>query len=90
MLNIIQWEAVAESDSLLEEGSGAAAKCWVFTAFCFSFSGLIGAMWIFVAQMHGEETDAAAFGAALKGLLQNLCIFCASLLFRIGRTRSDA
>jgi hypothetical protein len=50
MLNLIQWEAITESESLLEDGSGALPKCWVFTAFCLAFGGLIGTVWILVQQ----------------------------------------
>ena len=51
MLNLITWEAVSESYSLMEDGGGAFAKCWVFVAFCLSFAGLIGAIWILVAEV---------------------------------------
>lgn len=90
MLNLISWEAVSESYSLMEDGGGAFAKCWVFFAFCLSFAGVIGAIWILVAEMNHPDWEAGSVSVAVRGLLQNLMIFGSSLLFRIARIKSDA
>ena len=49
MVNVINWSALTE-DAFMDEGRGAKVKCWIFTSFVFAFSGLIGAIWILVAE----------------------------------------
>merc|ERR1712046_97062 len=83
MLNLIHWEAVSESYSLMEDGGGAIAKCWVFSAFCLSFGGLIGGIWILVDEMNHPDWEAGSVSVTVRGLLQNLMIFASSLLFRV-------
>jgi hypothetical protein len=90
MLNVISWEAVAESDSMLEDRSAALAKIWVFIAFCFSFGGILGSIWILVRENHDPSWEEGSVAAAVKLLFQNLLIFCSSLLFRLSRAKSDA
>ena len=90
MLNVITWEAVADSDSLMEDRSASIAKLWVFVAFCFSFGGILGSIWILVKENHDPSWEAGSVAAAVKLLLMNLMIFFSSLMFRLSRTKSDA
>eukprot|EP00325_Prymnesiales_sp_UTEX-LB-985_P003762 CAMPEP_0174694900 /NCGR_PEP_ID=MMETSP1094-20130205/1378_1 /TAXON_ID=156173 /ORGANISM="Chrysochromulina brevifilum, Strain UTEX LB 985" /LENGTH=144 /DNA_ID=CAMNT_0015891253 /DNA_START=51 /DNA_END=485 /DNA_ORIENTATION=- len=90
MLNVIQWEAVSEDYSLMEDGKGACAKCWVFTAFCMSFGGLIGGIWILVKEISHPDWEAGSVSVAVRALLQNLFIFASSLVFRVARIKADA
>lgn len=90
MLNTVSWEAVSGEDSLMDDGGGRVAKVWVFTAFCLAFGGLIGATWILVQQSSEPSWPAGSVEPAVKGFLQNVFCFLASLLFRASRTKSDA
>lgn len=90
MLNVVRWEAVTEDYSLMEDANGAVAKCWVFTAFCLSFGGLIGGVWILVKEVNQPDWEAGSVSVAVRVLLQNLFIFAASLIFRIARIKADA
>ena len=92
MVNVINWSALTE-DAFMDEGRGAKVKCWIFTSFVFAFSGLIGAIWILVAESNAPLAEGEAWnpavGPATHGLAQNIMLFAASLLFRAVRTQSE-
>lgn len=90
MVNLINW-GLLTGDSLLGgmDGGNGRAKCWVFVAFVFAFSGLIGAIWIFVQELNQPSWEEGSVGPAWNGLLQNLFIFASSLIFRLCRIRSE-
>ena len=90
MINLIAWETVSSDSGFGDEGGGCLAKAWIFVAFCLSFGALIGSFWIVAQQMHSPTQGVASVESAMRGLMQNLLIFFASLLFRVGRTRADA
>ena len=87
MINVINWEVI--SGDLFDEGANMKARVWVFVSFCFAFGGLIGAVWILVQEINAPSWERGSTQPALMGLLQNLFIFAASLLFRICRIKSD-
>ena len=86
MVNVINWGMLTEESFMGDDGGVASkVKAWVFVSFVFSFSGLIGAVWILVQEVQrGGEVEPAT-----RGLLQNLFIFGSSLLFRIVRTSGE-
>ena len=92
MVNVINWSALTE-DAFMDEGRGAKVKCWIFTSFVFAFSGVIGAIWILVAESNAPLAEGEAWnpagGPATHGLAQNIMLFAASLLFRAVRTQSE-
>ena len=88
MLNLINWELLA-GDGLFEEGGNMRARLWVFVTFCFAFGGLIGAIWILVQEINAPSWEQGSTAPALMGLLQNLFIFAASLIFRLCRLKGD-
>ena len=81
MLNIVSWDAVVgEYASPFDDSGSGLARCWVFAALCFSFSGLISSIWILCTQPPGD----AVVEQQLAG--QNGLLFASSLLFRAART----
>ena len=40
----------------MEDSKSVMAKCWVLTAFCLSFGGLIGGVWILVKEVSDFRT----------------------------------
>ncbi|KAL1495873.1 hypothetical protein AB1Y20_014517 [Prymnesium parvum] len=88
MINVIPWEAVA-GDSAFDDGEGIGPRIWVFASFVFAFGGLIGAVWILVQEINAPSWEQGSVDPALKGLLQNIFIFAASLIFRLCRLKSD-
>mgnify|MGYP006135283509 CR=1 FL=1 len=85
MVNIINWGMLTEESFMGDDGVASKVKAWVFVSFVFSFSGLIGAVWILVQEIQrGGEVEPAT-----RGLLQNLFLFGSSLLFRIVRTSGE-
>ena len=65
MVNVINWSALTE-DAFMDEGRGAkVAKCWIFTSFVFAFSGLIGAIWILVAESNAPLAEGEAWNPAV-------------------------
>ena len=90
MLNLITWEAVSESDTLLEGGGACLAKAWVFVAFCLSFGGILGSIWILVQESRSPSMAEASVAVATKLLFQTALVFFSGLIFRLSRTKSDA
>ena len=93
MVNLVNWSLLSE-DTFGDESVGARVKCWVFLAFLLAFGGLIGAVWILVAEANSNSStsmvwERGAAGAALAGITQNCCIFFGSLLFRCVRRSED-
>ena len=64
MVNVINWSALTE-DAFMDEGRGAKVKCWIFTSFVFAFSGLIGAIWILVAESNAPLAEGEAWNPAV-------------------------
>mmetsp|Transcript_9611 Transcript_9611/g.32588 ORF Transcript_9611/g.32588 Transcript_9611/m.32588 type:complete len:154 (+) Transcript_9611:43-504(+) len=88
MVNVLNWGMLSEDGGFGDESSVALAKCWVFVAFVVAFSGIIGAVWILINESNDPETE--SLWPAVAGLLQNVFIFLASLIFRVARMRSDS
>lgn len=88
MINLISWEIVG-GEGLFDEGGNIRARIWVFASFLFAFGGLIGAVWILVQEMNAPSWEHGSVSAAVNGLLHNVFIFLASLLFRLCRLKSD-
>ena len=90
MVNVIDWSMLTEESMMGDDGVASKVKAWVFVSFVFSFSGLIGAIWILVQEVQHPSWDGGAVEPALRGLLQNLFLFGSSLLFRAVRTSPEA
>ena len=88
MINFINWELIA-GDGLFDEGGNMRARLWVFVSFVFAFGGLIGAIWILVQEINEPSWEQGSVQPAVMGLLQNIFIFAASLIFRLCRLKSD-
>lgn len=88
MVNVISWAALT-GDGLLEEGGGCFVRLWAFVAFVLAFGGIISSAWILVNEMNDPSWGEGSVEPAIRGLLQNLFIFTASLLFRLTRLKAD-
>mmetsp|Transcript_1955 Transcript_1955/g.4190 ORF Transcript_1955/g.4190 Transcript_1955/m.4190 type:complete len:149 (-) Transcript_1955:254-700(-) len=90
MVNVINWGLL--TDDPFDDSVSSRVKCWVFSSFMLAFSGLFGAIWVFIAAHAHESSDGLRSNtdAALRCLLQNLFVFAGSLLFRVVRTKDDS
>ena len=90
MVNVVNWSLLTEDAGFGDDGGVASkVKAWVFVSFVFSFSGLIGSVWILVQEAQNPSWEGGAVQTAVRCLLQNLFLFGSSLVFRAVRTGSS-
>lgn len=64
------------------------ARIWIFIGYVLGFAAIIAAIWVMVASFNSADGKESNWpGVSL--LLQNVCIFVSSLVYKFGRSDQE-